>query len=130
MVAASHQNDVNFVNLLLLRHGGDSNRLNRDGDSPLTGAVGAASGPTPIPETVTLLLNNRADINRRDGHCNPPLYYALETNRDLVQYLLENGANPNVEIGDGRRIVLDIANQGRIRPYSHLLERYAHIKSN
>jgi ankyrin repeat protein len=80
---------------LLIDHGADPSCLNGNRDAPLH--LAAKTGPRP--DLITLLLENKVDVNARDPDGNTALHIAivnLERPKDVVQVLLAHHANPNI----------------------------------
>ena len=61
----------------------------------------AATGP--FPETVELLLNNGADVNRADSEegWTALMFAAAEGHQPVVEILLRHGADPAITDRDG-----------------------------
>ena len=72
----------------------------------------ASSGP--FPETVTLLLQNKAEPNLADGeeHYTTLMYAAAEGHFEVVKALLDNGADPTLKDIDGDDAVTFALNNG------------------
>ena len=114
-------NDVEVVQLLLAR--GASPNINAMGVTPFLVAAGAGGGQRGGPAAIALmdvLLQHGADVNAqvrgtktysmriaRTPSMNEgmtALHVAVQTGRaDLVRYLLEKGANPEITDGNGRK---------------------------
>jgi tetratricopeptide (TPR) repeat protein len=83
--------------IVLLEHGANINKENKDGWMPLHFA--ASNGEK---DTVIALLEHGANINKEDKDGWTSLHYALlDGNKDTVIALLEHGANINQEDKDG-----------------------------
>jgi ankyrin repeat protein len=82
----------------LLEEGGDVNKSDINGRTPL---IFAASGP--FPETVELLLQADSDPNATDSEegWSALMFAAAEGHRDVVQKLLEYGADVSLKDKDG-----------------------------
>ena len=87
----------------LLEHGADSNAENYEGKTPfheLSQCEVLFEGD--ILNLATLLLKHGAELNRRDRSNEAPLHLAIQSNRfRLAKFLLEKGADPNVENNKG-----------------------------
>ena len=87
----------------LLEHGADSNAVNNQRKTPfheLSQSEALFEGD--ILNLAPLLLKHGAEVNRRDGSNEAPLHLAIQSNRfRLAKFLLENGADPNVENNKG-----------------------------
>lgn len=80
----------------LLDKGSDPNEVSFYGYTPLMYAIAYKS-----INMITLLLQYGADINMENTKANiTPLQYAREK-KDIVEFLLLNGANPNYINGNG-----------------------------
>ena len=78
---------------LLLMYGGDVKQLNADGDTLLISAI---NKKTPA-KLIEILLEYGADPNAKSAEGKTALFEAITCSRvDIVTYLLEHGANPNL----------------------------------
>ena len=124
---------------LLIRNGAKVNGSNKDG---LTALMGAAL--SSCPEVVKVLAENKADINARDTAGHTALLHAVKAVRytsesdpvkqykanvvdkegyDLLNYLLEHGADPNVQSSWGET-PLSVAKKRKLNEIVELLEKY------
>ena len=125
--------------LLLIKNGAKVNGSNKDGLTALMGA--ALSGCSGV---VKDLVENKADINARDGARHTALLHAVKAVRytseydpmkqhkvnvvdkegyDLLNYLLEHGADPNVR-NDWAETPLSVARKKKLSEVVELLEKY------
>lgn len=123
---------------LLVKHNADVGARNADGETVLMRAAAALS-----LDTARFLVENKADVNARakDGHT--ALLHAVEsidyeTDEDdravvekdsynMVKYLLEHGADPNVKLlksGSKNNTPLRIARSKKVKEVAELLEEY------
>jgi len=134
---------------LLIQRGADVNVRDRYGYTVLMMASGATYGQTDAstacPAAVRTLLENKADINARRTDGYTALLYAVERTGysfkydpvkkwdvevlnkeryDVVKYLLEHGADPNVNSYDSGKTPLRIARSGKVKEVIQLLEQY------
>jgi len=91
LLEASRNGDAAMVDLLL-RSGADPKRSHPEGDSPLLSAARAGSVPA-----VRLLLARGADVNAAETfqQTTALMWAAAEGHTDVVDLLLESGADPN-----------------------------------
>jgi uncharacterized protein len=91
LLAASRNGDSAMVELLL-RAGADPKRSHPEGETPLLGAARAGSVPT-----VRLLLARGVDVNHAEKfqQTTALMWAAAEGHLDVVDLLLEAGADPN-----------------------------------
>jgi hypothetical protein len=62
-------------------------------------------------DIMQILLDNGADINKRDGMGSTPLYYAchgLYLDLDFIKYLVEHGSEINIEDSHKKRSLIDV----------------------
>ena len=96
LYAASFHGQIDIM-LWLLNHGADVDACSSEGYTPLSEAANAMQF-----ESVQVLLEHNANINRQDNEGRTPLYWILAhcgfaaKFLDMLQRLLENGADPNV----------------------------------
>ena len=89
-VACEHS-QFNIVSLLL-QNGAKVNIPDKDGDLPIHDACG--SSDDALSKTKALLQKNSKHINAKGFLTLTPLHRSVEAgNKDVVKYLLENGAN-------------------------------------
>jgi cytohesin len=70
---------------------------------PTLGTAGGAVDISSRLEVVKLLLDNKADVNARDGGGKTPLHIAVASGSvEMVQLLLDNKADVNAKDTDGR----------------------------
>jgi ankyrin repeat protein len=80
------------VAALLLTHGADIEARDEHGRTPLLLAV---DRPSASREIVAFLIRNRAQVNTRSDNGETPLLAALMRDREIVQMLLDGGADVN-----------------------------------
>ena len=101
---------TNISNLLLMR-GADANLADADNDSPL---VWACYGNKI--DAARCLLDHGADVNVIGSYGDTPLIVAVRYprphNKDLVQLLLEHGADPSTANDDGCTALDYVAEEG------------------
>jgi len=90
---------------LLIANGADVHARNKEGLTPLMGAIiGERKGSVSL---VSLLLDRGADVNASTatmarGHAITPLFIAIQKgDKDLVQFLITRGANVNQKGNNG-----------------------------
>ena len=106
---------------LLLERGADPNALSTNAmrNTPLHAGL---AGPLPV-EGVRLLLDAGAEVNARQHGGYTPLHSAAQNGkREIIDLLLDRGADPNAAADDGRRII-DFAREEEVR--EHLRSRGA-----
>ncbi len=80
---------------MILKAGVDVNGRDLIGDTALHGLV--RSGPQPLEQTVSLLLNLGAEINMVNNDSDTPLHLAVSHDRlRIAQMLLDAGADPRL----------------------------------
>jgi ankyrin repeat protein len=91
LLQASRTGDAAMVELLL-RAGANPSKAHPEGETPLLAASRTGSVPT-----VRLLLARGVDVNAAEGfqRTTPLMWAAAEGHRDVVDLLLEAGADPN-----------------------------------
>ncbi len=89
----------------LLDNGADINQTNKVGDNALYWAVYSGSY-----DTVSCLLSRGADVAIMTAKQYPIHLAAAQGRQDIVELLLENGADPNVEDRQWRKPV-DVARE-------------------
>jgi ankyrin repeat protein len=109
--------NVNF----LIRLGADVNYLNKEDSTPLK--IACKSGHF---ETVKLLLQHGADPNKVIYHGQTALMYANEF--DIIEILLDNGANINVVDIWNDSVLTRTLNNGNISLAKYLIKRGANYK--
>ena len=90
------------ITSLLIKSGSDLNIKNVNGNTPLHVCLltDCISDETQI---IKNLVANHADIHQLNNNKESPLYLACHENHlEIVQLLLNSGANPNTETLDGR----------------------------
>lgn len=93
---AAYKGDINII-YLLIENGADLTTRNNNNETPLHAAI-YYSGTTNT-EAVNLLLHLGADYNATGKQGKAPLEYAIEENSwEIVDYLLQHGAEPTDEI--------------------------------
>ena len=112
---------------LLLKHGANVHYVNNRGESALFWACYNKNISKAF-----LLLQNGADVNSANIHYGSMLYVVLvdseESNLDFIEFLLANGADPNLKIPSRNRTVLHVAaQQGKTDAIELLLEHGADI---
>nr|CCA16911.1 conserved hypothetical protein [Albugo laibachii Nc14] len=86
-----------IVPLLLIPGEADTEVTQLDGGTPLCIAIAKE-----LTQSFYCLVEAGADVNRRTNHQITPLYLATEMDRnDMVEFLLEHRADPDVPIGLG-----------------------------
>lgn len=85
----------------LIDAGADVNAADKDGQTNLMFVVN-----TSTPETVEMLLKNGARINARDKKGETVLMKATSYKTEIVDVLLEHGADPNI-VADGDYVSVD-----------------------
>ena len=94
----------------LLAHGADPNMVDRDGNSPLTKALGRLrqeEDPTVINQIADVLISGGANINaHNDGGASPLLLATMARDWELAKKLIELGADVNAADGDGQTALL------------------------
>lgn len=129
----------NDIVLLLIENGADVNAQTRNGDTALMMATQVV-----CPAAVRTLVENKADLNARAETGDSALLYAVrktghasvydpekrdkvdvldQKSFDLVKYLLEHGADPNVKNSSGQT-PLRIARSRKVEEVVELLEKY------
>jgi ankyrin repeat protein len=94
---AIHQADLAHVKRLM-KKGADLNGFNDAGQTPLAVAC-YASEPMHARPIIEYFLKKGADINKYNDGGATPLFNAVRAGRHLlVQRLLEEGANPNINL--------------------------------
>lgn len=93
-------NNADMVEYLLSK-GADHTIAEKQGFYPIHGAT-----HNNFIEVINVLLKHGIDINTQSKDSTTPLYYSLgyvgqKTNINLVKFLLEKGANPNIEHKNG-----------------------------
>ena len=128
LFAASFHGQVDIIRWLL-NHGTDVDACSPDGYTPLNEAACAMQ-----LEAVQVLFDHHADINSQDGMGRTSLYWILahfgsnEKFVDMVQLLLELGANPNICTTDNHRTPLhEASSQGLLEAARLLLSHEAKV---
>lgn len=86
----------------LLKHGAKTDVLSKD-DNPSTPFMIETRKTHVNYEMLDNLIKHGADVNRRYKHINPPLLNAArKCDKNLVDYLLKNGANKNAKDSFGK----------------------------
>ena len=92
-VSAKRYDIVEF----LLNVGANPNNINKGGYTPLASAL--LHGNEKISR---LLIERGANLNNKDNKGNTPLMYTNDGEIDIVELLLENGADPTLQNNDGK----------------------------
>jgi len=75
-------------------------------------------------EMVKLLVENKAEINKRDAEGITPFTEAVSSeNMDIIQYLIENKADINNVDNIGQNVLFCVANKGSEKLMNFLLEQ-------
>eukprot|EP00958_Prasinococcus_capsulatus_P008290 scaffold797_cov533-Prasinococcus_capsulatus_cf.AAC.1 len=129
LAIAIHEKDRDSINLLL-QHGARIEACNKFGHTPITAAVS-----TRQTDFVELLLSNSsiqaaAVLNQqtfpRDSrqHCVTPLLCAIDMcDVDMITYLLDSGAQMNVEYEDGATPLIHATRKGLQQIVSYFIQR-------
>ncbi|OTF69176.1 Fem-1-like protein, partial [Euroglyphus maynei] len=83
---------------LLLKYGADPNTISSTGSTPIRLCCGICSESSQDRniELLELLLKHKADVNKPNKFRNTPLMLAAYNGQEkIVQFLLDNGADPN-----------------------------------
>ncbi|RDW81501.1 uncharacterized protein DSM5745_05058 [Aspergillus mulundensis] len=123
VIMRDHEVGQRMTGLLLAHPDIDPNLANGDGwPTPLMEAAMAGD----IVRFRSLLEHPRLDLSARDDQGKPVLSYAvLSRNTELVQLMLDRGANLNEEYRDGSSALADAARYSRASMVPFLLARGA-----
>jgi ankyrin repeat protein len=94
-----------FIIQSLLKAGADSNLKNSNGKTPLhLICLHSKYEQDVLVKMADLLLLSSADVNVKDNDGNTPLHLAVGAeNTELVQLLINNGANPTMTNNSGKK---------------------------
>jgi ankyrin repeat protein len=105
------QHETSNLARFLLENGADPDLKNKAGKAPLHILLGIQDSSwdgryhstVHILVVAQLLLEDGADVNTRDNIHNTPLFLAMRHEAsNLVRFLLEHGANPNLQNKEGK----------------------------
>ena len=113
---AAQSSDVPAMHLLV-EHGADPKAITKAGDSPLHAAAGigwaanwSVNAPLPLVDAVKYCVELGNDVNLADQRGYTPLHGAAYLgNNDMVNYLVEKGANVKAKTKAGDTVA-DLAN--------------------
>lgn len=105
---------------VLLEYGADANNQGEAGDTPLHKWASHLQAPDDL-QTGILLIDGGADVNARNDRGQTPLHVAL--NPDIVEFLLEHGADRDAEDNSGDKPPLD-ENAKRWRETREYVEKW------
>jgi ankyrin repeat protein len=73
-------------------------------------------------ECLKHLIENKADVNAKDGANNSPIIYAARNNLQSLKYLMENKADANATDGVGKTLLHIAAESGQNEILKYLLD--------
>ena len=123
---AAHSSTLEMVKVLV-EAGADVNPKN-GGETPLHKV--AANDERDILEIAKYLVSKGAEIDAKNSYGGTPLYIASDNNRasDFAVWLLEQGADPNVQVkADERTPLLKAASKVQERTIVKLVEKGADV---
>jgi uncharacterized protein len=107
---------------LFLQRGGNINALNRNGESPLALAVWKNRD-----QAVKWLLERGAQVNTPDKTWSPLHYAAFAGHKDLVDVLIDRGANLHARTPNGSTVLMMSLYDGHVGVAEHLLNKGAPV---
>ncbi|MDR1480431.1 MAG: ankyrin repeat domain-containing protein [Planctomycetaceae bacterium] len=107
-LALSFEHDAIDIVKKLIGKKADVNKKDKNDQSPLLEVLKSQKSPDKKLELVKLLVEQKADVKVADVRLTTPLHAATFSgqNREIISYLLENGADVNAKNSDGQTALM------------------------